>query len=72
MAKLLAKARTIFNNYDLSETYPDDELKATAIECGWVDDESEITEDKLWTWRYEESKTDYYSYEMHIKAVRSN
>lgn len=57
--KLIPKKRIIYSNYDLWEVYPDDLLKQIALECGWVEDESEITENDLINWRYEESETDW-------------
>ena len=53
------KERVIFDNYDLCEQYPDNELKEIALECGWVDNEEDITDNDLWEWRYEESETDW-------------
>lgn len=53
------KTRTIFDNYDLWKKYPDDVLKEMAIECEWVDDVEEITDEMLNRWRQEESDIDW-------------
>ena len=50
----LPKKRIIFDNYASWETYPDKELKEMAIECGWIDEDEEITDEMLWQWRDEE------------------
>ena len=50
----LAKERVIFDNYNPWETFPDKELREMAIECGWVEDEEEITDTILEQWRDEE------------------
>lgn len=55
----IAKERIIYDNYNLETMYPDDELKSEARECGWVDEDEEITNDMLWNWRYEESQADW-------------
>ena len=57
--KNIPELRTIYDNYDLDKNYPDDYLKETAIDCGWVDSEEEITEDDLWRWRYGEDELDW-------------
>ena len=46
----IPKARTIYNNYDLRETYPDEEIKEQLIENGIA--EEDITLDMLWQERY--------------------
>ena len=45
--------RVIYNNYDLDENYPDDELIEMAIESGWIDEEErdEVSDEQLWKWR---------------------
>lgn len=57
----IAKARTIYDNYDLWEKYPDEDLKEMAVECGWIDEEEkdEITDNQLMDWRYQEDETDW-------------
>lgn len=59
MSKMIAQERVVYDNYNLYRQYPDDELKAIARECEWIDDDEEITDDMLWSWRYEESETDW-------------
>ena len=53
----IAKERIIYDNYNLRETYPDDYLRETALECGWVDEE--ITEEMLYDWRYFEDEANW-------------
>ena len=55
----IAKERTIFDNYDLDNNYPEDEIKEMALELGWVEDEEEITDEMIWNWRYQESEDDW-------------
>lgn len=55
----IAKERIIYNNYNPWDTYPDDVLKEMALECGWVDNEDEITEEMLCQWRFEEMDNDW-------------
>lgn len=45
--------RVIFDNYDLWETFPDDELKEEALDCEWVQNKEDITDDMLYEWRNE-------------------
>ena len=60
-ANLIPKERTIYDNYSLWETYPDDDLIEMAIDCGWIDEEEkdDITDEQLWQWRYQEDETDW-------------
>lgn len=46
----IAKERPIYNNYDLSENYPDKELIEQLIENG--EERENITEEMLWNERY--------------------
>lgn len=55
----MRKESIIFDNYDLDKTYPTEELIQTAIECGWIDDPEDATDDRLTEWRYQESDIDY-------------
>ena len=57
----IAKARTIYDNYDLWEKYPDEDLKEMAVECEWIDEEEkdDITDNQLWDWRYHEDEVDW-------------
>lgn len=59
MANRIPKERTIYDNYYPWETYTDEILKEMALECEWVDSESEITDDDLWQWRNEEMENDW-------------
>ena len=63
----MVKERIIYDNYDLSEMYPDEDLKEQALECGWVDDEEEITDNMLWKWRYEEDEIDWDAAKTELK-----
>ena len=53
----IAKARTIYDNYDLSETYSDEDIKDLIKANGY--EEEDITESMMWDWRYEESQIDW-------------
>lgn len=55
----IAKERTIYDNYNPWDTYTDEVLKEMALECGWVESESEITDEMLYEWRYEEMEIDW-------------
>ena len=46
----IPKSRTIYNNYDLSETYPDEDIRENILESGYEEDE--ITDEKMWNMRY--------------------
>lgn len=53
------KTRVIYDNYDLWNTYPDEALKEIALECEWVTEEDEITDEMLMRWRYGEDEADW-------------
>lgn len=57
----IAKERIIYNNYDLWETYPDDELMKIAKECGWIEDGEEVSEETMTSWRYQLDEDDWAS-----------
>ena len=57
--KKIAKERTIYDNYNPWNTYPDDVLKEMALECEWVENESKITEESLCEWRFAEMEEDW-------------
>ena len=57
--KMVPKARTIYDNYNLWKKYPDEELKEIAIEFEWVTEEDEITDEMLNDWRYQEDEVDW-------------
>ena len=46
----IPKPRIIYDNYDLSESYPDDDMKSILLDEGYTEDE--ITEEMLWQQRY--------------------
>ena len=58
---MIPRERIIYDNYDLSEKYPDDELKAIAVECEWIgeDEVDDISDEQLWAWRYREDEVDW-------------
>ena len=49
--------RTIYNNYCLWETYPDEYIKEVLIEDGYT--EEEITDDMIWNTRYSYDEYDW-------------
>lgn len=53
----IPKERTIYNNYNLWETYPDEEVKEMLLEDGH--DEEEITDNMIWDWRYAQDEIDW-------------
>ena len=55
----IATERTIYDNYDLYEKYPDDVLIENARELEWIDEDEEPTDTQLWQWRYWEDETDW-------------
>ena len=50
MKNKIAKQRVIYNNYDLSENYPDDGVIEQLVENGT--DKEEITDEDIWNQRY--------------------
>lgn len=52
----IAKERIIYNNYDLWDDYPDEEIDRIARECEWVDEDEEITDEMRTEWRYREDE----------------
>lgn len=50
----VASERVIYDNYDLWNKYPDDELKEMAIDCGWINEDEidEISDYRMTDWRY--------------------
>ena len=55
----IAKERIIYNNYDLWEQYPDKEIDIMARECGWIDEDEEITDEMRTRWRYWEDEANW-------------
>ena len=53
----LAKPRTIYNNYDLWETYPDEDIKEMFLENGYEEDE--ITDNMITEQRYFQDECDW-------------
>lgn len=59
MNNKIPKERVIYNNYNLHDQYPDDELIEMARELGWIDKDETPTVSQLCDWRYEESENDW-------------
>lgn len=57
--KKIAKERIIYNNYNLWDDYPDDEIDTIARECEWVDEDEEITDEMRTEWRYRQTEWDW-------------
>lgn len=57
--KKIAKERIIYNNYNLWDDYPDDEIDTIARECEWVDEDEEITDEMRTKWRYRQTEWDW-------------
>ena len=55
----IAKERTIYDNYDLWEQYPDDEIDSVARDCGWIGEDKEITDEMRTQWRYWEDESNW-------------
>ena len=55
----IAKERVIYDNYDLWEQYPDEEIDAVARDYGWIDENEEITDEMRTQWRYWEDETNW-------------
>ena len=53
----IAKERTIYDNYDLWENYPDEEMRELLMANGY--EEEDITENLMNEWRYEEDNIDW-------------
>lgn len=65
--KMVPKARTIYDNYDLWEQYPDDDIKETILANDWVEDESEITDEMIMNLRYDEDDVNWRCQKMELK-----
>jgi len=61
--------KVIYNNYDLWETYPDEDLIEHAIEEGWIDEEEkdDVSESQIQAWRYLEDDFDWENAEYELK-----
>ena len=57
--KGIAKERTIYDNYYLWKTYPDDMLTEMAHDCEWIEENEEPSDEQLWEWRYEQDQFDW-------------
>ena len=60
MKNKIAKERTIYNNYDLYETYTDKVIMDMARECEWIKEDEEVSDNQIDVWRYELDKEDHY------------
>ncbi len=65
--KMVPKARTIYDNYDLWEQYPDDDIKETILASDWVENESEITDEMIMNLRYDEDDVNWRCQKMELK-----
>lgn len=57
--------RTIYNNYNLWETYSDKDIREWLIDGGYEEDE--ITDEMIWTERYMQDKTDWENAQYELK-----
>lgn len=64
---MVPKARTIYDNYDLWEQYPDEDIKETILASDWVEDESEITDEMIMNLRYDEDEVNWRCQKMELK-----
>ena len=64
--KMVPKARTIYDNYDLWEQYPDEDIKETILASDWVEDESEITDEMIMNLRYDEDEVNWRCTKMEL------
>jgi hypothetical protein len=55
----IVKERIIYNNYDLWDDYPDEEIDTIARECECVDEDEEITDEMRTQWRYWEDEANW-------------
>lgn len=58
-------SRTIYNNYNLSETYPDEDVKETILVNGYEEDE--ITENLMWIFRQIFDENDWITVKDELK-----
>ena len=63
--KRIPKSRTIYNNYNLSEKYSDEEVKETLLENGYEEDE--ITDELMWKKRYFYDEVDWEVAQVELK-----
>ena len=61
----LPKERTIYNNYDLWETYPDEDVKEQLMANGYEEDE--ITDDMISRTRYNMAELDWEDAQYELK-----
>ena len=69
-AKRIPKERTIYNNYDLWETYPDKDIKEWLIDNGYEDDE--ITDEMLLRERRLQDESDWENAKEELKEFFLN
>lgn len=55
----IEKERIIYDNYNLTENYPDEDVDEMLIENGVVESVDEITDDMRWQWRYRADEDDW-------------
>lgn len=59
MKNRLPKERTIYNNYHLWETYPDEVVKEILMENGYYETEDDISDETIWKERYIQDEFDW-------------
>lgn len=59
MATKIAKERIIYDNYDLSELYPDEDIIDYAKVNELIGEDKTPTDNQMWEWRYELSDLDW-------------
>ena len=57
--KRIPKQRTLYSNYDLTETFPDAEIKSILIDLERYTTEEEITDSAIWEERYIQDEIDW-------------
>ena len=46
--------RIIFDNYNTEEYFSDEEIRQIAIDCEWIDENDELTDDQIFQYRQDE------------------
>lgn len=63
----LPKQRTIYNNYSLWDTYPDEDIKEMLMESGDYETEDDISDEAIWKERYLQNEFDWENAEYELK-----
>ena len=59
MKNRIPKQRTLYSNYNLTETFPDEEIKSILIDLERYTTEDEITDNAIWEERYIQDEIDW-------------